>query len=635
MALELYIEDELIDLIGDEQIATDYAIAEIGNFATRKGFRSINFDVPKTANNKRILGNSDIVNNTTVKPYRRLKARVFVNGIDQNIRFADIESVQDNFSLRLYGGNANFFEALKNITLEDVDLSQYNHFRTASEVINSRTNTSGYLYAIIDYHGDSPNASISNTSKVYNTDFALPSIFINSLLEKTAETLGYTINNNLASDTENIILPTITPIRNSDGSRYIVKAKPTSNEDYTGLDNFINFETLVIGSDYFTAPDPLLWDQTIVFQDEVRLKGELQLTLRNVTVASQTVTIEARLSRPAPTLFEDIVLDTLTVTNVNQTFVIPFDLEPTSDDGRVELEFVINSTDLVTVVANTSFYHIQEVEIITPLQIDVNNNYVTLNSLLSNTKPSDIFKNYAQMFCCIFQVNEETKTININRFDDIAQNIPLALDWSEKIDYTENEKLEFALDKYAQSNLMIYKDDDNVIKPFGTDGQINIDDTTLDAENDLIKLIYGATINVVRLIDYNLPQVGIYIQGNIKEKPLPRILFTEKVSGDIDIDSTNITTNIPLAWFILTDKSNNLGFANNLIELYYGGLQDVLTRTKIVTERIRLTPLDIQALNFLIPVYLDKHNAYFYISKISGFDYGSSESTEVELVKLR
>jgi hypothetical protein len=86
---------------------------------------------------------------------------------------------------------------------------------------------------------------------------------------------------------------------------------------------------------------------------------------------------------------------------------------------------------------------------------------------------------------------------------------------------------------------------------------------------------------------------------------------------------------------MLAGKEVNLGFANNLIPLYYGGLQSVLTRTKIVTENIRLNALDIQALDFLKPIYLDKHNAYFYISKISGFDYGSSESTEVELVKIR
>jgi hypothetical protein len=82
-------------------------------------------------------------------------------------------------------------------------------------------------------------------------------------------------------------------------------------------------------------------------------------------------------------------------------------------------------------------------------------------------------------------------------------------------------------------------------------------------------------------------------------------------------------------------KSENLGFGNNLIERNYQGLISVLTRTKIVTEQLRLDALDIQQLDFLKPVYLSKHNAYFYISKISGFTYGSSESTEVELVKLR
>jgi hypothetical protein len=61
----------------------------------------------------------------------------------------------------------------------------------------------------------------------------------------------------------------------------------------------------------------------------------------------------------------------------------------------------------------------------------------------------------------------------------------------------------------------------------------------------------------------------------------------------------------------------------------------VLDRTKIVSSNIRLNAVDINALDFLIPVYIAEYNCYFYISKISNYEYGSIQSTTVELVKLR
>jgi hypothetical protein len=254
------------------------------------------------------------------------------------------------------------------------------------------------------------------------------------------------------------------------------------------------------------------------------------------------------------------------------------------------------------------------------------------------------------MFSALIQVNESDKTVTISKFNELTDNIGLAVDWSEKIDYTDTESIEFQLDKYAQSNTLTYKEDNSVLPEFifGANGTINIDDETLDNNQEFVKLPFAATEMDARLQAFVIPKIKIFTT-NTESPPItsptqkvePRILLLNRVTTVPSViytdGSTTNTTNVdlPLAWFMAGGKQLNLGFGNNLILLYYGGLQSVLTRTKIVTEQIRLNALDIQQLDFLKPVYLSKHNAYFYISKISGFTYGSSESTEVELVKLR
>ena len=97
--------------------------------------------------------------------------------------------------------------------------------------------------------------------------------------------------------------------------------------------------------------------------------------------------------------------------------------------------------------------------------------------------------------------------------------------------------------------------------------------------------------------------------------------------------STIVSTDIPLTWFIDADKNYNAGFSTNLLD-YSVDLINILQRLKIVKCEIRLNILDIINLNYFYPIYIDEFNSYFFLSKISQFDYTSNDSTSVELIKL-
>jgi hypothetical protein len=61
---------------------------------------------------------------------------------------------------------------------------------------------------------------------------------------------------------------------------------------------------------------------------------------------------------------------------------------------------------------------------------------------------------------------------------------------------------------------------------------------------------------------------------------------------------------------------------------------NIINRTKIVECYLRLTANDIAQFDFLTPVYLKEFEAYFYVSKITGYEPNRNVSTKVELVKL-
>jgi hypothetical protein len=646
MALELYIEDELIDLIGDEQISTDYAIAEIGNFATRSGFRSINFDIPKTANNNRILSNSYLVNNSTPRPYRRLKARVFVDGIDQNIRFADIESVQDTYNMRVYGGNANFFDIIKERKINELQyLPSLAHEQILNEVFDSRQNNDGFIYPLIDFHADSPNPIINNTNKTFDIRYCFPCLFVDEMIENICTDAGYTLNNSLLNDTnyqsaDLIFVPTflnprffnagstteINTIQNSIVEAPIHYAFPILNTNYSEP---IGSETGTWNVDGALTTYPITVTDTIYFY-EIPVSGEYIFSL--IGNGLQTLPVVALILKRNGTTLEEVAALSSTVGPA--TWAVTLSYTTNALAGEQYVAYYISLTSFTIEQANYQYL----------------SNVVNFNYIESKLKQSEFLKAYLQMFSCLVTVDEDTKTVHINKFNELFVNIPLAIDWSDKIDYSEENNLEFSLDKYGQENSLEYKADASIDEQFiqGANGVITIDDNTLPFSAEIVKLPFSATEMDARLEAFVIPKIKIFTTDANRtpatqptNKVEPRILLLERVTTVPSViytdGTTTVTTNVdlPLAWFMAGGKQLNLGFGNNLIPLYYGGLQSVLTRTKIVTQQLRLNALDIQQLDFLRPVFLSKHNAYFYISKISGFTYGSSESTEVELVKLR
>jgi hypothetical protein len=65
---------------------------------------------------------------------------------------------------------------------------------------------------------------------------------------------------------------------------------------------------------------------------------------------------------------------------------------------------------------------------------------------------------------------------------------------------------------------------------------------------------------------------------------------------------------------------------------YYSDLQKILQNTKILVRYFLLTPRDIAELDLLIPIYLQQHNAYFYINKIDSWIKG--QPCKVELIRI-
>ena len=188
---------------------------------------------------------------------------------------------------------------------------------------------------------------------------------------------------------------------------------------------------------------------------------------------------------------------------------------------------------------------------------------------------------------------------------------------------------------YAQNNHLKYKEDQDVADDLGN-GNITISDTTLDKENTLFTVGFSATEMERSMTNRIVPFIKWLELGIPKGTISPRILSIYRVSDSLTytdgVNSQVVAADYPYAYFQLTGKSFQLGFDNSLITDNYSELRNMLVQSKKLLIYLNLDENDIAEMDFFIPWYSEKHNAYFYVNKINNFLSG--RPTQCELIRM-
>ena len=607
--VELYINLQLCDLTGSEQIEVDYTSFDISKIGSRGGARSYSFNLPKTNRNKAVLENPEIVNNLSTLPYTRLPCRILVDGIDVQIRFAEIESAKDVYSVRVYGANSDLFVELKDLFLSDIDLSEFDHFWNITEIADRITNTTGEVYPVIDTHEDSPNFAINNDNRTLRCDFLLTAVFINTLLEKIITQSGYTYSNEITSDSENLLIPYNGRklIRNKDYRRYestftqtidalTTIAMPPS--PFVSYGYWITFNSQQnsdrnLGEywqhgNYQSFPFGGNTNQFLRFAENTKFTVEFSLTFAGDGIDLPTFIFFT-------TNFTNII-DSSQITDLTYHEVSSGN---TTNDWNISGEFEMETGDYTTWLSSdddknclmifcprqvttraNSYIRIKNVEILESGELRYINdyqqkNYLTVAELLPNMTQGDLLKAYMQMFCLLPTVNNVLETVSLIKFSTLVSKLHLAYDWSDKLDYTEPHEVKFVSNSYGQRNLFNYLEDGNEIKPVGTDGILYIENRNLELEKTIVELPFASTVTNKRLIENDVCQIGCFKDGLLSNEKVPRILNNDSIDlgGDLSLtdltDTEVISGEFPLPYFIKSGADLNLGFDDNLLPTYY------------------------------------------------------------------
>lgn len=676
--MQLYINDQLVDLSDDHPIALTFQINNLADVKNQQGNTSNQFKLPLTQRNRQILGFPDDVAFTTNLPYQKYQAKLIQDGLEIiPYGIGVLNGIdQDTANITILSGNVDFFDAIDGKLYDMGDSTSitsnygqnllwkpYDHVWNVDSVAISQLHTDGWIWPVVDYGA----ISLTDFTQPINVRYQRPGFFIKTAIDLLLKSAGYKGTGSLLAD----------PL-------YPLMICQFANGSFDH------------GTDYQNQPDglgcvaSLGQDLTVTYPNTSHPLGTIKfssVTSNNsgfydpgtgVFTANQPLKVTVTLTVPSLYFYGHSLSDYASNLDVFVVYVDPVNGD-TPLDGK--LNFYLNdnpdfkrdpglSVFGSSTTTNTKLSAQTELPANGKIRIDYRfNGYTHSNFTMAkgaqltistdghqvlygqtvqcerifpDISQKDLLKDTLQRFGIICQTDNASKTISFNSLRDIVNNIPAAKDWSSKC-LNQGKQVAFQLGNYAQINYMQYQNDDNVLpKKFGW-SQISIADQTLPASAELFtspfaptlnRPYYGGTIAQVKTIDDTGDSKDFTISVS------PRILIDQKTKltdgktvtfTDGNGHDRVVNDYISTPYFYKADGAYSLMF-DDLRKKYYPELEKILTQSKKIVRYILLTPRDILELDLLIPVYIAQDSAYYYINKIDAWRKG--QPTKVELVKL-
>ena len=678
---EIYVEDQLIDLLQDISAEFTYTIDDVRDFGSRNTSFSRTISIPATAKNNKILGfafdismahdhNMDLPNvNTNFTPSQAAKCEVYIDKIQifkGVIRMLEIV-INNNviqYQCAVFGELGGFITELGNKRLEDLDFSEYNHTWNVTSIQNSWNSISGsgYYYPLIDY-GD-----VSTNKDDFHVSAFRPALYVKQYIQKIFEGTSYTLNCDFFNTDffNKLIIP-----NNAQG------IQGTNDRFILGT---ISASKTILNSNTPTARNiDLPFDNTtLLYFTENGSKSIFTYTDGTKTVrAMASITgiyqTDAASSITATLYVAGVAVQTLTQTTISANNPFTFNLDWTgnisnTNQVRIEISVPVTANTYIVSISSANFTFNQ---LAAQLASVVYNGTISINdNLPKGIFQKDFFLSVCKMFnLYVYQDNINEKQINISPYIDFYSDaVTNSLDWSQKIDMAASISIKPMSQLNARYYAYKYSNDsdyynDNYLKKYGQ----SYGDFIYDSEFDFVKETASTQIifapSVLRLHtgqDKYHSEIYKLSNNNTQEDPMDsviRILMAKKITGistwKIQDDAGGTLVNLTSYGYAghLDDPSNptiDLNFGapkelqfpastyptNNLFNTYHKPyiLEITDMESKLLTCKVYLNELDIYNLDFSKYVWIN--GILFRLNKVDGYNPMMYQTTQVNLLKV-
>ena len=597
---ELYINGDKVD-VGDTDISLNYKSNLLTDISKIVSNNSYTIKLPKTAKNLALIECAHLPSSTTKFPYLKHVGNVLRNGIiivkDANVVLL---SVSEYIETALSWGNVTNFAEIVSSDKKLTDLEYGTEEGTDWVVWNNKGSNSAQ-FPLINYGFNSGDSNV----------WYHPAITVKWILEKIQEESGVTFN--FPSDKKTFIDKMIVPLLTRNDSQKINDAFPSflkmvgyviveSTFSYLKL-NYIGDSTQQYASVGGPYGDRLYTKYPIT----LKVKGTIEMLVQynsGMDVNNQYLNLRVSQSDSSGNISSVSTIERknyaayIEAPNVRLLFNFD-DLVSIESDEFMHFTIKAIATGASSSVLSLTVYDRNEISFGEKFPLVPN---------LPDIKQIDFIKAVASMVG-LFALPDGENGIKFIPFDNLSANKSKAVDWTNRVIMAYNSvtprNLQYTLDNIAQNNWFRYKEDDNVMGNY--DGNIQVDDATIEYERDAITLPFSACstkggVAYIPLYSYNDNGELQYNKAN------PRILLLDGTKGIFK----------GLEWTTL--------IANN-----YQTYKGLINNAKIVTEYIRLNSIELRDLEMDIPVYLAQYGCYLAIIEIKTKE---NDICECKLLKL-
>lgn len=678
---EIYIENNLIDLLQD--IGTDftYTIDDVRDFGSRNTSFSRTISIPATARNNKILGfafdlgmahehNMDLPNvNTNFTPSQAAKCEVYIDKIQifkGVIRILEIISNNGitEYQCAVFGELGGFITELGNKRLEDLDFSEYNHTWNVTTIQNSwnTINGSGYYYPLIDY-GD-----VSTNKDDFHVSTFRPALYVREYLQKIFAGTSYTLNCDFFNSDffKKLIIPNNSQGIQGTNDRFILGT-------ITATKTILNSNTPTARNIDLPFDNTTLLNFTENGSKSIFTYTDGTKTVRAVASISGIYQTDAASSIIATLYVNGVAVQTLTQNTFSANNPFSFDFDWTGNIAntntvRINISVPATANTYIVNISSANFTFTQLAAQLT--KVAYNGTVSMNNNLPKGIFQKDFFLSVCKMFnLYVYQDNINEKQINIAPFIDFYSDATTnSLDWSQKIDMSSTMSIKPMSQLNARYYAYKYTPDtdyfnDNYLKKYGQ----SYGDYLYDSEFDYVKdtastQILFAPSALVLHSGQDKYHTSIYklSNNNTQEDPMDsviRIIMAKKQTGvstwKIQDDAGGTLATLTSYGYAghLDDPLNptvDLNFGvpkelqfpastyptNNLFNTYHKPyiLEITDMESKLLTCRVYLNALDIYNLDFSKYIWIN--GVLFRLNKVESYDPTDFRTTQVNLLKV-
>lgn len=661
MTYELYINDVLCDLSGDETLTLVYQSPIFSELDIIQSNRSYNISLPMTERNMRAIEHSQRTDVDSTVPYKRLPARLYQDGValfDNGV--AVITSIADTIDVTLTWGNVDNFQTLFDADMSDLSDTLYSMGlgniawdENIQRVTPPNHADLGYFYVDFGLGVDS------------EPQYKHPCIGLDKVIEAIETYNGIKI-----ADKARLYghgnYPDLLPLVSDNGDKNSNEAEKTTIQP--SIDVFTLYARGVLYFNrYATDADPREISEIVVVENSLLpisiiravsfdCSGTDNGFVRIYSPVGDSFAIEIAqyITPSAPTnITIEIIGSTGSYPNRYETL---FSQKSTTKIGNsyyfqnIDKKINVSNYDRIFIIITLpsgysvesfapSVYVIQNVlvsvyfdwsDLLYPTLFPVAPNLPDMSQgdFISALLAREGLFAYADL--------EEPDTIRLMSADDIVakHNKSDFVDWSGKIILNDSRRIdmpngsEFEIEDYAQKNTLDYDNDDDVKAK--TEGVITIENEKLERENETVSLPFSASDNtsengiecaIIRMFEQDSSSTD---EEATYTEPSPRILTQNEYKPESN-DKTGEYVGI-------FTREQYFGGEQGIVATKYKTLQDILRRFRMITVNARLSPVDLRQLDYTRPVYISQFGSMFAIYSI---ETGENNISECKLIQLK